>query len=184
LSSRCSTPCLLSMSSSKPQSLHSEDGGIKVLLNVGILPHHYMASQLESSSPWKLQISKEEKQTVQILSSLSWTVTGRPPPLSAEFSDAFHYSAQMWIPFRGHSVPGPENTGCSSCCLSKFCPHFRYPNLPFVQMCHRIWGTKKPSHEAIGRAFRATFDEPNKFLFLLIEAKIEAIWLKSFHLNP
>jgi hypothetical protein len=45
-------------------NLHSEDGGSKILRNVGILPHHYTASQprrarLESSSPWKTQIPQQ-----------------------------------------------------------------------------------------------------------------------------
>jgi hypothetical protein len=42
-----------------PYSLHSEDGGSKVLRNFGILPQRYTASQtggsrLVSLSPWKL----------------------------------------------------------------------------------------------------------------------------------
>jgi hypothetical protein len=37
-------PCPVSMSASKPNSLHPEDGGHMILQNVGILPYHYTSS--------------------------------------------------------------------------------------------------------------------------------------------
>jgi hypothetical protein len=44
------TPCPLSMSTSKSQLLHPEDGGIMILQNAGILTHHCMAS--DPRRPW------------------------------------------------------------------------------------------------------------------------------------
>jgi len=56
------TPCPIFTSTSKYNSLHHEDVGSKVLQNVGILLHHYMASKhrrpWHESSLWKPQISQ------------------------------------------------------------------------------------------------------------------------------